>query len=72
MEMVGHQNEFMKQVFAAVAIMLQSLNYSLRDFCHAEQSAVLRCLRCDEVGGFKRGSMCQSSHLQLASGAKAR
>jgi hypothetical protein len=36
MEMVRHQNEFMEEVFAAVAIKLQSLNYSLRDFCHAE------------------------------------
>ena len=41
MEVVGHQNEFMKQVFAAATIMLQGFNYSLRDLCRAEQSAVL-------------------------------
>ena len=71
MEMVGHQNEFVKQVFAAAAIMLKSFKYGLGDFFRAEQSAVLECLRCDEVGSSRRGSVGQSSHRQLSSGAKA-
>lgn len=69
--MVGHDDEFVQQIGAAISIVEKSFHQGYGYFWDLEASAALPAFCGDKVGGAWGGSMRWCRHPELSSGAEA-
>jgi hypothetical protein len=62
MEVIGHDNKFMQQVFVSLAVVKKDLNEQLCHSFRLEYVSLLKCRGCDEIATVSGVPATGSSH----------
>jgi hypothetical protein len=71
MQVIWHQHKLMQQIVALTSIFEKFSYQNLSNFSDLKGRGALPSPGCYKVGRSRRGAMCQPTHKNLSSGAKA-